>query len=108
MITTMITTMIIRDSSPLMNPAIQELAAFDAKTKCVNVIVENSKGSHFKYVYTAETGLFRIKRALPQGMIFPFKPVEREDIQSAGRGQRPAGGTSRPPRHKAVSPKPDR
>jgi inorganic pyrophosphatase len=56
----------------LMNQPIPDLAAFDAKSKWVNVIVENSKGSHFKYVYTKETGLFRIKRVLPRGMVFPF------------------------------------
>jgi inorganic pyrophosphatase len=55
-----------------MNQAISELAAVDAKSTCVNVIVENPKGSHFKYVYTRETGLFRIKRVLPRGMVFPF------------------------------------
>jgi inorganic pyrophosphatase len=38
----------------------------------VNVIVETPKGSRFKYVYTPRSGLFRVKRVLPPGMVFPF------------------------------------
>lgn len=55
-----------------MKPPIEDLEAFDEGLKCVNVIIEAPKGSHFKYVYTPELGLFRIKRALPRGMVFPF------------------------------------
>jgi inorganic pyrophosphatase len=55
-----------------MNQAIECLAAFDEQTKCVNVVIEAPKGSRVKYVYTAGTGLFRVKRILPEGMVFPF------------------------------------
>jgi inorganic pyrophosphatase len=55
-----------------MNQAIECLAALDETTKCANVVVEAPKGSRVKYVYTPETGLFRVKRILPEGMVFPF------------------------------------
>ncbi len=54
-----------------MKKAIKRLPAFDGK-KCVNVIVETPKGSHVKYTFDPETGLFQLKRALPEGMMFPF------------------------------------
>jgi inorganic pyrophosphatase len=57
--------------SSMMKKAIERLEAFDKK-KCVNVIVETPKGSRVKYAYMPESGLFRIKRALPEGMVFPF------------------------------------
>ena len=48
------------------------LPPFDAEDKCLNVINETPKGSRVKYAYNAETGLLEVKRALPEGMLFPF------------------------------------
>src|ERR1051325_6295022 len=54
-----------------MKKAIRKLTPFASK-KCLNVIVETPKGSRVKYAYDAHTGLFELKRALPEGMVFPF------------------------------------
>jgi inorganic pyrophosphatase len=55
-----------------MNNAIKRLCPFDSKHKCLNVIIETPKGSRVKYAYDQDTGLFALKRALPEGMMFPF------------------------------------
>jgi inorganic pyrophosphatase len=55
-----------------MKKAIERLGAFDEGKKCVNVIVETPKGSRVKYSFAPESGLFCVKRALPEGMMFPF------------------------------------
>ena len=48
------------------------MGAFDFKKECVNVVIETPKGSRVKYAYEAETGMFVLKTALPEGMVFPF------------------------------------
>jgi inorganic pyrophosphatase len=55
-----------------MKTAIEKIKAFDKTNHDLNVIIETPKGSRFKYVYTPKSGLFRVKRALPPGMVFPF------------------------------------
>lgn len=55
-----------------MKKAVESLEAIDKKQKCVNVIVETPKGSRVKYSFDPESGLFRLKRAMPEGMTFPF------------------------------------
>jgi inorganic pyrophosphatase len=55
-----------------MKNAIKRLSPFDAKRKCLNVIIETPKASRVKYAYDSDTGLFALKRALPEGMMFPF------------------------------------
>jgi inorganic pyrophosphatase len=55
-----------------MKKLIKRLETFDAHKKCLNVIVETPKGSRVKYAYDPESGLFQLKRALPEGMMFPF------------------------------------
>lgn len=55
-----------------MKKAIEKLEALDDKEKCINAIVETPKGSRVKYAYSPEDGLFRLKRAMPEGMVFPF------------------------------------
>ena len=55
-----------------MKKIISCLPAFDVENKCLNVIVETPKGSRVKYAYDADTGLLELKRALPEGMVFPF------------------------------------
>jgi inorganic pyrophosphatase len=44
----------------------------DAKTGCVNVIVDTPRGSRSKFKFDEQTGLFRLSRILPVGMAFPF------------------------------------
>jgi inorganic pyrophosphatase len=47
------------------------LKTFDSST-CLNVVVETPKGSRVKYAYDPDTELFKLKKALPEGMVFPF------------------------------------
>lgn len=55
-----------------MKKAIERLEAFDKGSHWVNAIVETPKCSRVKYAYSPESGLFRLKRAMPEGMAFPF------------------------------------
>jgi len=48
------------------------LPAFALKEKYVNVIIETPKGSRVKYAYEPDADLFALKKALPEGMVFPF------------------------------------
>jgi inorganic pyrophosphatase len=48
------------------------LPAFDAETGDLNVIIETPKGSHIKFSYDEQTGLFTLSKLLPAGMVFPF------------------------------------
>jgi inorganic pyrophosphatase len=41
-------------------------------SKDVNAVIETPKGSRNKYVYDEETGGYKLKKALPAGMVFPF------------------------------------
>lgn len=45
---------------------------FVGKSEQVNAIVETPKGSRNKYTYEQEVDLFKLKKALPAGMMFPF------------------------------------
>jgi len=54
-----------------MSNLIQRLGTFE-KDKLINVVIETPKGSRVKYAFQPETGLFELKRALPEGMVFPF------------------------------------
>jgi inorganic pyrophosphatase len=44
----------------------------ESNSELVNVIVETTKGSRNKFVYDGERGLFRLKKVLPYGAVFPF------------------------------------
>ena len=55
-----------------MKNLVDQLDTFDKELKCLNVIIETPKGSRIKYAYDEDTGLFLVKRALPEGMMFPF------------------------------------
>lgn len=55
-----------------MKDAIERLDAFDHDGSFINAIVETPKGSRVKYSWSPKAGLFRFKRALPEGMMFPF------------------------------------
>jgi inorganic pyrophosphatase len=38
----------------------------------LEVIIETIRGSHLKYYYNPETGMYELKKALPLGMVFPY------------------------------------
>jgi inorganic pyrophosphatase len=52
--------------------AIKRMGAFDGEKKCVNAVIETPKGSRVKYSYDERTGMLQLKKALPEGMVFPF------------------------------------
>src|SRR5687767_782444 len=49
-----------------------KLASFNEENGFLNVIVETPKGSRNKYNFDFELGLFRLKKVLPAGAVFPF------------------------------------
>jgi inorganic pyrophosphatase len=49
-----------------------DLPAFDPETHLLNVIIETPRGGHNKYKYDPERKLFKLDKALPLGMVFPF------------------------------------
>ena len=51
---------------------ILDLPPFDEKSGELNVIIETPKGSRNKYVFDTDLGVFRLKKMLPTGAIFPF------------------------------------
>jgi inorganic pyrophosphatase len=51
---------------------ISRLPARDRKSGSLNVIVETPKGSHAKFDYDEELGLFRLGGMLPEGSTFPY------------------------------------
>jgi len=53
----------------IVNPA--RLASFD-KEKKVQVVIETPKGSRNKYAWDPDQQIFALKKALPEGMSFPF------------------------------------
>lgn len=38
----------------------------------IDIIVETPKGSHAKYTYDTATRFFKLKKLLPEGMVFPY------------------------------------
>jgi inorganic pyrophosphatase len=55
-----------------MRKAIRRMGAFDGKHDCINVVIETPKGSRVKYGYNERNGILELKKALPEGMVFPF------------------------------------
>ena len=53
-------------------PDISGIRPFGPKSEYVNVIIETPKGSHTKFKYDNETGLFMFDKTLPIGQSFPF------------------------------------
>jgi inorganic pyrophosphatase len=51
---------------------IAKLPAFHGRSRFVNIVVDTPKASPYKLKYEAETGIFRLHKALPLGMVFPF------------------------------------
>jgi inorganic pyrophosphatase len=50
----------------------EDLPAFDAESGNLNAIIDTPKGSHNKYKFDREVGLFRMKSVLPAGAVFPY------------------------------------
>jgi inorganic pyrophosphatase len=46
--------------------------AFTEKSSHIHAVIETPKGCAAKYNYDKETGLFKLKKILPEGMFFPF------------------------------------
>jgi len=55
-----------------MNKRIGSIPSFHKDSKCLNVLIETPKGSNLKYAFDEETGFLTVKKALPEGMSFPF------------------------------------
>ncbi len=47
-------------------------STFTEEKGCINVLVETPAGSAAKYNFDDETGLFKLKKILPAGLVFPF------------------------------------
>lgn len=47
-------------------------SALTANKNCINAVIETPKGCAAKYNYDEETQLFKLKKILPAGMVFPF------------------------------------
>jgi len=45
---------------------------FVTNTNNINAVVETPRGCAAKYNYDEETQMFRLKKILPQGLVFPF------------------------------------
>lgn len=39
----------------------------------VQVVIETPKGSRNKFAYDPKLGVFKLKRVLPEGMVFPYE-----------------------------------
>ena len=48
------------------------LETVDVETGDLNVIIETPRGSRNKYAYDVTNGLFKLKKVLPTGAVFPF------------------------------------
>ena len=55
-----------------MKTAFDSIEAFNKDNHCWNVIIETPKGSNVKYALDEKTGFLTVKKALPEGMVFPF------------------------------------
>jgi inorganic pyrophosphatase len=48
------------------------LPSFNQKSGALNVIIETPKGSRNKFKYDSSLGIFKLKKILPAGAVFPF------------------------------------
>lgn len=46
--------------------------AFIGNSKNINVIVETPRGTGAKYIYDLDLDLFKLKKVLPAGIVFPY------------------------------------
>lgn len=51
---------------------VAKLTPFDERKECWRVVIETPQGSHNKYKYDDEFGLFLLNGVLPEGMAFPY------------------------------------
>src|ERR1700710_551126 len=51
---------------------IDELKPFDEKDEQWRVVIETPKGSHNKYRFDEQLGVFMLAGVLPEGMAFPY------------------------------------
>jgi len=47
-------------------------STFSKHEKHIHAVIETPKGSASKYSYDEETQMFKLKKILPKGMVFPF------------------------------------
>jgi inorganic pyrophosphatase len=47
-------------------------STFTTDKNCINAVIETPKGCAAKYNYDEETQMFKLKKILPAGMVFPF------------------------------------
>ncbi|MGN6532256.1 MAG: inorganic diphosphatase [Ginsengibacter sp.] len=47
-------------------------STFTKDKNCIHAIIETPKGCAAKYDYNEETQMFKLKKLLPKGMVFPF------------------------------------
>ena len=57
---------------PMPPPSPKGLPTRSAEPGVTNIVIEVPKGSRNKYVYDDALGLFRLKKILPAGAVFPF------------------------------------
>ena len=55
-----------------MKHALNSLKPFNKDKNCWNVIIETPKGSNVKYALDEKAGFLTVRKALPEGMVFPF------------------------------------
>ena len=55
-----------------MKMVVKQMSPYVDGNKKLNVVIETPKGSRIKYAYDFETGLLKLDRTLPEGMVFPF------------------------------------
>jgi inorganic pyrophosphatase len=51
---------------------ILRLPSWEEKTGLLQTIIETPKGARNKFAFDENSGLFRLKKVLPAGMVFPF------------------------------------
>ena len=52
--------------------AISEMKPFYENSNLVNMVIDTPKGSPHKLKYEENSGIFRVHKTLPLGLIFPF------------------------------------
>jgi len=55
-----------------MTTRLNELAAIDPDSGCLNVVIDTPKGSRNKYKFDEQHAQWRLSKVLPQGMCFPY------------------------------------
>src|SRR4051794_14166126 len=53
-------------------PPLTRLDVQDPKSGDLNVVIDTPKGSRNKFKYDEELGLFKLRKVLPLGAVFPF------------------------------------